>query len=124
MVDTVKCLLESSVMPEMDFRTKNTANLSILDPITESERTSMTFFPHKVMVQKSVEGGYLVEYANNLERLMYDSDIGIIEAMEMVCDVNNINMEECKVIFDESCINRIDIGAVIKADPDFDIARK
>lgn len=124
MVDTVKCLIESSAMPEIDFRTKNTANLGILDPITEAERTMMQFYPGKVMVQKNPNGGYLIEYANNLERLMYDNDIGIIEAMDLVCDVNDIQMEECKVIFDESCIDKIDIGAVIKADPDFDIVRK
>ena len=123
MLDTVKSLLESSVEPEVDFYTQNRAALNMLDTIAESERMSTRFTPQKVMVLKSHEGRYLVEYANNLERYMLDNDIGIKEAMSVVADINEIPVEECAVVFDESCVDRIDIGAVIKLDPDFDITR-
>lgn len=123
MKDTVKSLLESSVEPNVDFFTENLASLNILDTITESEKMSMGFNAQKVMVLKSPEGGYLVEYANNLERFMLDNDMGIREAMNVVADVNEIPIEECKVVFDNSCVNKIDIGAVIKLDPEFDIVR-
>lgn len=123
MKDTVKSLLESSVEPNVDFYTENLASLNILDTITESEKMSMGFNAQKVMVLKSPEGGYLVEYANNLERFMLDNDMGIREAMNVVADVNEIPIEECKVVFDNSCVNKIDIGAVIKLDPEFDIVR-
>ena len=123
MKDTVKSLLESSVEPSIDFYTENLASLNILDTVTESEKMSMGFNAQKVMVLKSPEGGYLVEYANNLERFMLDNDMGIREAMGVVADVNEIPIEECKVVFDNSCVNKIDIGAVIKLDPEFDIVR-
>lgn len=123
MKDTVKSLLESSVEPNVDFYTENLASLNILDTVTESEKMSMGFNAQKVMVLKSPEGGYLVEYANNLERFMLDNDMGIREAMNVVADVNEIPIEECKVVFDNSCVNKIDIGAVIKLDPEFGIVR-
>ena len=123
MKDTVKSLLESSVEPNVDFFTENLASLNILDTITESEKMSMGFNAQKVMVLKSPEGGYLVEYANNLERFMLDNDMGIREAMNVVADINEIPIEECKVVFDNSCVDKIDIGAVIKLDPEFDIVR-
>lgn len=123
MLDTVKSLLESSVEPEVDFFTQNRSALNMLESIAESERMSTRFTPQKVMVLKSPEGGYLVEYANNLERFMLDNDMGIKEAMLVVSEVNEIPVDECTVIFDESCVERIDIGAVIKLDTDFDVKK-
>lgn len=125
MKNTVKSLIESAAIPEVDFLTKNTAAFNMLDPIAESDLYQTQFTPQKVMVVKRFNNeGYLVEYANNLERLMLDQDIGIVEAMTMVCGQNDIPMDECVVVFDESCVHKIDIGAVIKLDPDFDMIKK
>ena len=124
MQDTVKALIESSVEPNIDFYTKNRSSLNMLDSITESEKMSMGFTAQKVLVQKSPEDNrYLVEYANNLEKFMLEQDIGIKEAMNIIADINEIPIDECAVVFDESCVNKIDIGAVITLDPDFDIVR-
>lgn len=124
MQDTVKALIESSVEPNIDFYTKNRSSLNMLDSITESEKMSMGFTAQKVLVQKSPEDNrYLVEYANNLEKFMLEQDIGIKEAMNVIADINEIPIDECAVVFDESCVNKIDIGAVIVLDPDFDIVR-
>ena len=124
MQDTVKALIESSVEPNIDFYTKNRSSLNMLDSITESEKMSMGFTAQKVLVQKSPEDNrYLVEYANNLEKFMLEQDIGIKEAMNIIADINEIPVDECAVVFDESCVNKIDIGAVITLDPDFDIVR-
>ena len=124
MQDTVKALIESSVEPNIDFYTKNRSSLNMLDSITESEKMSMGFTAQKVLVQKSPEDNrYLVEYANNLEKFMLEQDIGIKEAMSIIADINEIPIDECAVVFDESCVNKIDIGAVITLDPDFDIVR-
>lgn len=124
MKDTVKAIIESSVLPEVDFLSKNTAALNILDTVNEADRRQLAFIPQKVTVMKRLlKEGYLVEYSNNLERLMLDENVGIVEAMQMVCDVNNIAVDECAVVFDESCVNKIDIEAVIKLDPDFDMIK-
>lgn len=124
MKDTVKAIIESSALPEVDFLSKNTAALNILDTVNEADRRQLAFIPQKVTVMKrALKEGYLVEYSNNLERLMLDENVGIVEAMQMVCDVNNIAVDECAVVFDESCVNKIDIEAVIKLDPDFDMIK-
>lgn len=124
MKDTVKAIIESSALPEVDFLSKNTAALNILDTVNEADRRQLAFIPQKVTVMKrALKEGYLIEYSNNLERLMLDENVGIVEAMQMVCDVNNIAVDECAVVFDESCVNKIDIEAVIKLDPDFDMIK-
>lgn len=124
MKDTVKALIESACMPDLDFTTKNRAAFNILDTVTEAQRVNTTYIPQKVIVVKDPEGGYLVEYANNLERLMTDQDLGVVEAMQLVCDVNDLSIDECTLIIDESCIDRIDITKLIEADTDFDVKRK
>lgn len=124
MKDTVKALIESACIPDLDFATKNMAAFNILDTVTEAQRINTTYIPQKVIVVKDPEGGYLVEYANNLERLMIDQDLGVVEAMQLVCDVNDLSIDECTLIMDESCINRIDIAKLIEADTDFDVKRK
>lgn len=123
MKDTVRSLLEFAAKPEFDFVSKNTAAYNILRPVTESEMMTTQYVPQKVMVLRDGDK-YVVEYANNLERLMLDQDMGIVEAMEVVTAVNNICVDECTVVFDESCIEKIDIEAVIRLDPDFDLAKK
>lgn len=124
MKDTVKALIESACMPDLDFATKNRTAFNILDTVTEAQRVNTTYIPQKVIVVKDPEGGYLVEYANNLERLMIDQDLGVAEAMQLVCDVNDLSIDECTLIMDESCIDRIDITKLIEADTDFNVKRK
>lgn len=124
MKDTIKALVESACMPNLDFASKNRAAFNILDTVTEAQRMNTTYIPQKVIVVKDPEGGYLVEFANNLERLMVDQDLGVEEAMQLVCDVNDLSIDECTLVMDESCIDRIDISRIIEADTDFDVKRK
>ena len=125
MKDTVKSLLESVASPEVNFTVANTAALNMLRPVTESERMTSVYTPERVIVARNpVDNKYVIEYANNLERLMLDQDLGINEAMNMVADINEIDISECTVVFDDSCINRIDISSVIRLDTNFDLARK
>lgn len=126
MKDTVKMLVESACVPNLDFATRNTAAFNILDTITESQRLNTTYIPQKVIVVKDPEnqGGYLVEFSNNLERLMQDQDVGIAEAMQLVADVNDISIDECTLIIDESCVDKFDIAKLIELDTDFDVKRR
>ena len=123
MKDTVIKLCESTILPEVDFITENTAALNILDRISAEENMATSYVAEKVIVNKSKDS-YLIEFNENLERFMLDQDMGIIEAVQCVADVNNIAVNECKVIFDERSLERIKIADVIKADPDFDIVRR
>lgn len=124
MKDTVKALVESAVTPDVDFITENTVALEMLDVVSEAAANSTTYFPQRVQVMKVPGEGYVVEYANNLERLMRDQNMGINEAMAVVAVVNEIEVEECTVLFDESCISKIDFKDLIKSDPKFNFARK
>lgn len=125
MVDTVKSLLENYVDPPTDFITSNTASYNILESVDTMDKMSLVYTAPKVVVVKGgYTGKYLVEYVDNLERLMLDQDMGIIEAMNVVADVNDIPIDECAVVFDSSCVDRIDFTKLIKADPDFDILTK
>lgn len=124
MKDTVKALVESACMPNLDFSTKNRTAFNILDVVSEAQRLNTTYIPQKVIVVKDPEGGYLVEYSNNLERLMKDQDLGVVEAMQLVADVNDLSIDECTLIMDESCVDKIDITKLIELDTDFDILRK
>ena len=70
MKDTVKAIIESSVLPEVDFLSKNTAALNILDTVNEADRRQLAFIPQKVTVMKRpLKEGYLVEEGTHNELL-------------------------------------------------------
>ena len=56
---------------------------------------------------------YYIEFANNLERLMEDAGYDFKEAFESVTIENGISGHDVNIIIDESCIDRIDIEAMI-----------
>lgn len=110
MYDTVKMLIESAVMPEVDFITENTQNFKSIREATENEKLANRFTPNKVLVQY-YDGKYVVEFSNNLERLMKEYNYSVTEAMEEVARVNQgVIIEECVLIVDESTIEKIDLS--------------
>lgn len=124
MKDTVKSLLESSVAPHMDNATKNRVAFSGLRSISEAANEVMKFTPQKVIVN-CVGENYMIEYAANIERLMEDQKMNLSEAVECVANMNNIALENCILVFDESSINSgIDIGSIVKDGVAFTLARR
>lgn len=124
MKDTVKVLAEQSAMPNMDFFTENTCNFDKLEKINESTAQALKFTAQKVAVTKSADSKYVVEFSNNLERYMAENNIGINEAMRVITHINDIPVEECVVVFDESCVNKIDFEQLDKVEKEYKIARR
>ena len=124
MKDTVKALLESSARPEHDFITENTINYNkTLEVATEAEIGATKYTAQKVIVTRTTDDKYVIEYSNNLERFMLDSDIGITEAMFIVADINNIPIDECTVVFDEQSIASIDFKDLAEIEKHFRTVR-
>lgn len=111
MYDTVKMLIESTTLPEVDFITENTRNFLSIREATDTEKLATKFTPNKVIVQ-AYDGKYLIEFSDNLEKLMKEYNYSINEAMEEVVRVNPIIMEECVVLVDESSIDKIDLSDI------------
>lgn len=123
MRDTVKSLMESAVAPHMDASTKNRIAFSGLRSISEAAVEVMKFNPQKVIVNRVGEN-YMIEYAANIERLMEDQNMNLCEAVECVANMNNIALENCILVLDESSISSgLNINSIIEAVPKFTIAR-
>lgn len=122
MKDTIKSLLESTITPNVNILEKNRIAFGKLSKFNESECTA--FIPAKVIVNKSSSGKYVIEFSGNIERLMRDQEIEITEAMDIVSNYNNIPIEECILLLDESSISILDINKVIELNPQFIIATK
>ena len=120
MKNTVNMLLESSVIPSMDFVTENTVNFNSIREATENEKLSARFSVHKIPVTH-YDNKYVIEFASGVDRLIEQNNIDINKAMEMIANANNINVSECTLILDESAIKKVDLtGIDFKM---FDVAR-
>lgn len=121
MYDTVKMLIESSTLPEVDFITENTTNFAMIREATENEVLCTKFNPKKIPVV-SYDGKYVIEFTDGVDRLMKEQNIGLDEAMEAVAAANDIQVSECTLIVDESAIDKIDLsGLNFKM---YDVARR
>lgn len=121
MFDTVKMLIESSALPEVDFITENTNNFNMIREATENEILCTKFNPKKIPVIQ-YDGKYVIEFADGVDKLMKEQNIGLDEAMNTIAAVNGIQVTECVLIVDESAINMIDLsGLSFKM---YDVARK
>lgn len=121
MYDTVKMLIESTTLPEVDFITENTNNFNAIREATENEILCTKFNPKKIPVVQ-YDGKYVIEFSNGVDKLMREQNIELDKAMNIVAAVNNIQLSECVLIVDESAINKIDLsGLSFKM---YDVARK
>lgn len=121
MYDTVKMLIESSTLPEVDFITENTTNFAMIREATENEVLCTKFNPKKIPVIQ-YDGKYVIEFADGVDKLMKEQNIGLDEAMEVVAAANDIQVSECTLIVDESAIDKIDLsGLNFKM---YDVARR
>ena len=121
MYDTVKMLIESSALPEVDFITENANNFTMIREATENEVLCTKLNPKKIPVV-SYNGKYVIEFTDGVDRLMREQNIGLDEAMEAIAAVNGIQVTECTLIVDESAIAKIDLsGLSFKM---YDVARR
>ena len=113
MQDTVKTMLESDFGFSTTEYSRNKEILESMNFISEEVRQMTGFIPEKVTVLNDKEH-YYIEYANNLERLMEDAHYDFKEAFEMVTAEYKISACDVNIIVDESCVDRIDMEALVK----------
>lgn len=113
MKDTVKIMLESDFGFSTSVFSKNKEMLEEMNFISENVRQLTGFTPEKVTVLNDNDN-YYIEFAGNLERLMEDGRYDLREALDMVTLENKISAYDVNIIVDESCVDRIDVEALIK----------
>lgn len=126
MTTTAISLLESSMIPNVDLLTKNTMVFNRLNVLSENSVQRLGYIPQKVIVCESpdLESTYLIEFSDNLERLMNDQIMDISEAVNSVAEANNINAVDCIVVFRESDLSKINLYEIIQNESlDFSVAR-
>lgn len=109
MYDTVKMLIESSVLPKQDFVMKNHANFSELREATENEILATRYTLNKVPVTM-YDGKYVMEFSNGIEQVMEEYNYDLATAVEEVARTNKIPVRECVLVVDESAITRVDLS--------------
>ena len=67
MFDTVKMLIESSALPEVDFITENTNNFNMIREATENEILCTKFNPKKIPVIQ-YDGKYVIEFTDGADK--------------------------------------------------------
>ena len=113
MRDTVKTMLESSFGFDTTEYSKNREILESMNFISEEVRQMTGYTPEKVNVLND-KNHYYIEYANNLERLMEDAQYDFQEALDMITAEYKISACDVNIIVDESCVDRIDMEALVK----------
>ena len=114
MKETVRTMLVSSFGFEKEVISKNKEILESMNIVTENVRQMTGFTPEKVIVLND-DNNYYIEFANNLEKLMEDAGCDFKEALDMVMNENKICAYDVNIIVEESCVDRIDMNALIDA---------
>lgn len=108
MKETYKAINESeiSILAEADL-----SMYESLDTLTESQLQLTGFTPDKVIVLlDEATNTYLIEFDDNIERLMDDSKSSFAEALTMVCAENAIRESETKVIVTDKSLDKFNIS--------------
>lgn len=113
MYETVSCLLENSVNLGLNAISENTKVYKKVEPISENVKQLLGFTLDKVTVVKESEDSYYVEYSDNLERYMKDQAITLNEAVTNICERYAIFESDLSIIVDESCVDKIDMPALV-----------
>lgn len=123
MKDTVKIMTESAFGFDTEISSKNKQLFESMNMISEETRQLTGFTAEKVTVLNDGNNIY-IEFANNLERFMQDSGYEFKEALESVMTCNKCMSTDANIILDESCIDNVDIDAMISIVGEDHIFRK
>lgn len=121
MYNTVKMLIESTVIPQQDFILKNRENFSLLREATDVEKTATNFTINKVPVTR-YNNKYVIEFTDGVERVMEQYNYDLSTAVKEIARINEIDVKDCVLIVDESAISRVDLSDLNCQE--FDVARR
>ena len=123
MKETVKIMTESAFGFDTTIVSNNQQIFENMNIISEETRQLTGFTAEKVTVLDDGNNIY-IEFANNLERFMQDSGYDFKEALESVMTDNKLMNVDPNIILDESCIDKVDINAMISVVGENHIFRK
>lgn len=121
MYNTVKALIESSVLPKQDFIIENTTNFLSLPKASDNVVLATKFTANKVPVVRYADH-YVIEFTDGIERVMENYNLDLVGAVKEVARVNNILVSECVLVVDESAISKVDLSDLDKQN--FKVARR
>lgn len=122
MKETVRAMLESEFGMPISMEDANIQAFHRMKPVSEEVRQLTGFTPEKVVVN-SDGFQYYVEFSGNIERLMKDQQYTFNEAMSEIAMHNKIQLENVCVVVDESCINKLDLDALMRCE-DITVCKK
>lgn len=103
MKESVMSLLESELTTDLHMH----SDFDALQEVTTNQARLLGYTPEKVIVMKEQNGPYLIEFSNNLERYMAENDISLEEAVNSVCETNNIERNSVSIVLRESDIGKL-----------------
>ena len=112
MKETIIGVCESAFGFTPSVMTENAKALSGINPLSEKEKGMFKYTPEKVTVNTTDGMQFFIEYTNNLERLINDKQVSVDEAIESVCEANEILKGSVTIVVDESCVDKVDLGAL------------
>lgn len=112
MKDKIIGVCESALGFSPSVLTENHKAYNEVDPLFDDQKRMFKYTAEKVTVDTQDGIDFFIEYSNNLERLMKDQDLSVNEAVEQVCEANDILVGSVTIIVDESCIDKVDIKAM------------
>lgn len=112
MRDKIIGVCESALGFSPMVMTENHKAYNEIDPLLDDQKNMFKYTAEKVTVDTKDNIDYFIEYSNNLERLMRDRNLTVDEAVEMVCEANDILVGSVTIVVDESCIDKVDIKAM------------
>lgn len=114
MKNTIAYMLESESKFGLGVQTKseNEQAYEHLQEASQDLKNLLGYTIEKVCVNSDGED-YFIEYSNNLERYMEDQKIYTIEeAVKNIAEHYGLIEEDITIIVDESCLDKVDIGAL------------
>lgn len=112
MKDTVKIMTESAFGFDTNIMGKNRELFESTAMVSEEVRQLTGFTPDKVVVLKK-DNDVFIEFAGNLERLMKDAGYDVKEAIQSVMIENKQMATTPNIIVDESCVDTVNMEALI-----------
>lgn len=116
MNSTIACMLESETKLGlgMEILTENEKAYNELEEATQDLRNLLGYTVEKVCLNQMKDSDTCyVEFANNLERYMEDQKIYTVEeAITNIAENYGLLEEDITIVVDESCFNKLDIGAL------------
>lgn len=113
MDSSIGMMLEAETGLGVEAYSENKKQWRSLEPLSQSVSSRMKTNIERVEIIKENDTSYLVEFSNNLENYIKDNDCTLEEAVDNIASHYAISERDICLVLDESCVDKIDIGAAM-----------